>query len=99
MGATLPAVGFGRGPRLQAEKDRSRPACAGDCAGDLRQRAIARLLPNKAIIAHQNLMGAPLPFAQQPRAGLAAGVARPHRPPPPADPLPPVSPPPPPLPL
>src|SRR4051794_40822060 len=62
-----------RRPRLQAKEDRARPAGPGDRPGDLGQRAIARLLPDKAVIADQDLMGMPLPFPYEPRTGLEPG--------------------------
>src|ERR1700730_2330541 len=70
-----------RGPRLQAEEDRSRPAGAGDRAGDLRQRTVPCLLPHKALIAYQNLVSLPLPVSQQLGSRFEAGAANAGLPP------------------
>src|SRR5207253_11456812 len=48
--------------RLQPEEERSRPGGAGDLSRDGGKRAVARVLPAKAVVEHQHVIGSTLPF-------------------------------------
>src|SRR5262249_7831842 len=72
--------GGGGGTRSEREEGRPRRRRAVDCSRDGGERTIVRALPREAVIAHQHLIGSPLPFAKQPGSGLQLGASTyPHR--------------------
>jgi len=60
--------------RLQSEKERSRPRCAGNLSSEGGKRAVTHSLPGEAAIGHQYLIGSTLPFSNQPSSGLQLGT-------------------------
>src|SRR5580692_2165396 len=60
--------------RLQSEKERSRPRCAGNLSSEGGKRAVTRALPGEAVIEHQHLIGSTLPFSNQPSSRLQLGT-------------------------
>src|SRR5438105_12238911 len=62
--------------RLQSEKERSRPRCAGNLSSEGGKRAVTHALPGEAAIEHQHLIGSTLPFSNQPSSGLQLRATR-----------------------